>query len=422
MTDSSPSEDTTVSSDRSLKKLAWAIEASQGEFKLILARCNYGSLRSRLVERLQELCSVEIRVLVLKDSDKILYATIRAALGESMPPAMMVLGLESVRHLDQMLTSSNQVREEFRKNLPFPLVLWVNDRVLKNLMRLASDFESWATTVTFVMPPEDLENQLRDTAEQWFTNNLTLTLEACLELEAAYKELLKDERRLNPELEADCESLLGFAKRVNHQIDAAIEHYQRGLVFWQQTNNLERQAKLLDEIAFCYYLKAPPYRYRNHPICQEAQHCVREYLRVIEQIQRPDLMANSILRFGEVLGYLQDWEQLKRLAQQALTQHEAENKPIELARDYGFLAEAALAQERWKEANQFAQKALEVLSVTSKIPFPGSLGGVYKLPDKSVLLYDPSLYLFILAKSQQSLGELAEAIHHLEVAREVGSP
>lgn len=183
-----------------------------------MARCNYGSLRSRLIERLQELCSVEIRVLVLKESDKILYATIREALGEDRPAALMVLGLESVRDIEQMLTSSNQVREEFRKNLPFPLVLWVNDDVLKNLMGLAPDFESWATTVTFGMAPEDLENQLRDTAEQWFTNNLTLTLEACLELETAYKELLKDERGLTPELEADCESLLGFSKRVNNQI------------------------------------------------------------------------------------------------------------------------------------------------------------------------------------------------------------
>ncbi|HAA30751.1 MAG TPA: hypothetical protein DCE56_27490, partial [Cyanobacteria bacterium UBA8553] len=61
-----------------------AIEASVGQFKLILARCSYGNLRSRLIERLQELCSVEIRILVLKETDTILYATIRAALGENL--------------------------------------------------------------------------------------------------------------------------------------------------------------------------------------------------------------------------------------------------------------------------------------------------------------------------------------------------
>jgi WD40 repeat protein len=301
----------------------------------------------------------------------------------------------------------------------------VNDEVMEKLLRLAPDFESWATTVAFLMAPEDLANFLRQTTEQWFTDNLMLTLEACLqlqaELEAAQKDLLSYKRVFTPELEADCESLLGFTKRVSNQIDVAIQHYQRSLVFWQRTNNLERQAKLLDEISFCYYLKAPPYRYKNHPICQDAKHCVQEYLRVIEQLQRPDLIANSILRFGEVLGYLQDWEQLQVLAQQALQVHQAENKPIELARDYGFLAEVALAQERWNDGSEFARKALKVLLVPCNSQSSDKAGVVYELLDKSVVRNDPRLYLFILAKSQQHLGQLSAAICNLEAARDVGS-
>ncbi len=37
----------------------------------------------------------------------------------------MVFGLESVGNLDELWSATNQVREEFRKNFPFPLVLWV---------------------------------------------------------------------------------------------------------------------------------------------------------------------------------------------------------------------------------------------------------------------------------------------------------
>ncbi len=37
----------------------------------------------------------------------------------------MVFGLESVGDLDVLWSATNQVREEFRKNFPFPLVLWV---------------------------------------------------------------------------------------------------------------------------------------------------------------------------------------------------------------------------------------------------------------------------------------------------------
>ena len=50
MTESHQPEDVAVYNERSLKKLAWAIDASVGQFKLFLARCNYTSLRSRLVE------------------------------------------------------------------------------------------------------------------------------------------------------------------------------------------------------------------------------------------------------------------------------------------------------------------------------------------------------------------------------------
>lgn len=261
MTELHRPEDAAVYNERSLKKLAWAIQISKGQFKLILARCNYLRLRSQLVERLlQELHPADIRILNLEESEKKLYARIQAFLSEDVPAALMVFGLESVRDLEQLLTSSNQVREEFRKTFPFPLILWVNDEVLQKLLRLASDFESWATTVAFLMAPEDLVNLLNQRAAQFFTDQLEFTSETCLELEAAQKELRSDERVLDLELEANLESLLGGAKYINNQIEAALEHYQRGLALWQQSKNLERQGKLLSRITFCYYLKALQHR------------------------------------------------------------------------------------------------------------------------------------------------------------------
>jgi hypothetical protein len=47
-----------VHNEKALRQLAWAIENSAGKFKLILVRCNYASLRSRLIIRLQEICQV----------------------------------------------------------------------------------------------------------------------------------------------------------------------------------------------------------------------------------------------------------------------------------------------------------------------------------------------------------------------------
>ncbi|HEY9900889.1 MAG TPA: hypothetical protein V6D43_00405 [Candidatus Sericytochromatia bacterium] len=425
MSESHQPEDVTVHNERSLKKLAWAIEASVGQFKLFLARCNYTSLRAHLSERLQELTSVEIRIFELKTSEKTLYARIQAELDSEQPDALMVFGLESVGDLDELLSATNQVREEFRKNFHFPLVLWVNDQVMEKLLRLAPDFESWATTTEFIVATNELIDFVRQTAQKLFEGNLTLTLEDCREIKLACQDLQSCEPGLDLELKANIESLLGlteYVDYVNRNLDTALEHYQKGLELWQQSNNLERQGKLLQRIAFCYYLKALRHREIDHPDWQATRHYIRQCLEVLEQAQRPDLVANLILSLGRVLRRLQDWEQLQNLAQKAVQQHLIENKPIELAQDYGFLAEVALAKKHWNEAQEFAQKALEVLSLVPSLQSPSSPGVVYELPDISVISYDPSRYHFILAQSQQHLDQPQEAIRNLEAAKEVGGP
>ena len=135
--------------EQSLQELTWAIEMSQGQFSLILARCNSVTLREQMVQRLREICPVEIREVVLDRSVNQLYSTIREQLKDEMPSAVMVLGFESVSAIDRVLTSANQVREEFRKNFRFPLVLWVNDEIVQQLIRLAPDLESWSTRTQF---------------------------------------------------------------------------------------------------------------------------------------------------------------------------------------------------------------------------------------------------------------------------------
>ncbi|MBD1890514.1 hypothetical protein [Coleofasciculus sp. FACHB-SPT9] len=425
MSESHRAEDVAVHNERSLKKLAWAIEASVGQFKLFLARCNYTSLRSQLVEQLRELMSVEIRILELNESEKTLYARIHAELDSQQPDALMVFGLELVGDLDELLSTTNQVREEFRKNFPFPLVLWVSDEVLKKLLQLAPDFESWATTTDFTLTTHELVDFLKETAERFFERNLTVTLSACREIKLACQDLQSRKQVLDLELRANIESLLGLAEYVdyaNRNLDIALEHYQKGLELWQQSNNLERQGQILSDIAFCYYLKAFRRREIAHPDWQATRHYLRQSLEVFEQAQRPDLVANSILGFGRILRRLQDWEQLQTLAQKALQQHQTENRPIELAQDYGFLAEVALEKEDWAEAKEFAQKALDVLSDVPSFQSANRSGAVYKLPDKRLISSDLSRYWFILGQAQQHLDQPQEAIRNLETAKRVGSP
>ncbi|MDF5718440.1 MAG: AAA family ATPase, partial [Rhizonema sp. NSF051] len=410
--------------EKALRQLAWAIQASVGQFKLILARCNYASSRLRLVEQLRKICQVEIRVLVLKESEKTLYSAIREELGEEVPACLMVLGLESVQNLERMLISANQVREEFRNNFSFPLVLWIDDEVHKQMMQIAPDLESWATTKNFAIAKEELTNLIRQIARQFFSNTLTLSLDDYLvlesELEAAQRELLADESNL--ELEANLESLLGLAKEVNHKIDAAIVHYQRGWKLWQQSDCLEKQGKLLGNIAFCYYLKAFKNRDISHSDWQETRHYIYEYLKFIVRNQSLDLIPNIIVHFSEFLDNFPECDQLKILAHQALKKHTNENKLVELARVYGLLAEIDLTQEQWKEANQSAQKALDVLAAIDNWEVPNRSGEFCLASKEFVTSHDVSLYRFIQGKAQYYLGHNQVAIRNLEKARDTGKP
>ncbi|AVH64864.1 nSTAND1 domain-containing NTPase [Nostoc sp. 'Peltigera membranacea cyanobiont' N6] len=433
MSPEQPSEDEHVNSDvydglhlRSLKQLAWAIESSVGQFKLILARCNYGSLRDRLISRLQEICQVEIRVLAVQQSRKTLYTAIQEEFGEEIPACVMVVGLESVQNLSVMLTSANQVREEFRKNFAFPLVLWIDDEIYKQLIQLAPDLESWATTRNFEISTQELVDFVTETANSWFSDRLKFSVDVYVklenELEAAQRYLLNQPDVYNLELQANLESLLGFLKQITNQKDLALQHYHKALELWQQSNNLERQIKILGEIGFCYYLKAFKHQDINHPDWQATWHYVQEYINFISRLRSPDLIANAVVKFGDILRDLQKWETLQSLAEQALVVHQTNNQLRELAKDYGFLAEVALAKRNWVEANQLVQQALKIFAAIPSVESASISGVVSEISARDFKSKDLSLYQFILGRSQYHLGQIQQANLSLETARDVGNP
>ncbi len=97
-----------------------------------------------MVKQLSKLCSTQIQEIILHPSVNTLFTTILTAIEEPPPPALMVFGLESVVAIEQVLTATNLVRDEFPKHFPFPLILCINDELLQKLIRLAPDFKSWA--------------------------------------------------------------------------------------------------------------------------------------------------------------------------------------------------------------------------------------------------------------------------------------
>ncbi len=426
----------------SLQTLSRTLKMSQGQFSLTLVRCNYDVLREQIVGKLHEDCAVDIREFPLPTSVKTLYTTIEAEIAGSQPQALMVFGLESVNAIDKVLTSTNYVREEFRNNFPFPVVLWVTDKILKKLIRLVTDIESWTTTIEFVLSPDQLVDFLGKSADRIFsdilesgnwhlTNSAILGAGSLTELESARKDLETCDIHLEPAIEASLQFINGRHEYACHHISDAIKLYQKSLNFWKyQVAFLGHQAEfsnllftvhpapvleaiLLFHIGLCYRFQGEQHRTGNRPYWTEAKNYFQQSIDVLETAGQQANVGKFINQLGEILQYLEDWDALWKLAIKARRLHQnMENSTVHLAQDYGFLARVALEQQNWQGAKEWALVALDVLNSNLEVSGHGT-------PVKS---QHHGLYLLILAEAEKELGEIQEAIAHLEIARSETPP
>ena len=431
------SADVELYNERSLNALDRAIALSLGEFSLVLVRCNYQRLRDRMMQQLQDLSKDRYKFsqLVLPESATTLYTTIKAyghdkTCSSNEPhPALLILGLESVVALEDLLASSNQVRDEFRKRMPFPFVLWVNDEVLQKLIRFAPDFASWAATpIKFEIATSELIDFLQQQADSLFSTALSAgsgryaawrvstyhsTLNRVtgygsrLELEFALRDLHNRRQPINPELEASLEFVFGLYDYASDNIDSAIVSYQESLRCWRASNNLERQGILLFYIGLCYCRLADLHRTRRHRNLEEAWPYLQQCVDVFASAGRPDLVAQFITQLAEVLERLEAWDALQIVSQKSISLHEIYGSRVQLAQDYGFLAEVAICHSRWSDTKQLAQQSLNILAEILSQPIQHQ--GLHRF-----LL--AQLYQLFLVKSQRELGLLSEAHKCLETA------
>jgi hypothetical protein len=135
------------------KRLARAMMVSAGAFSLILVSCNSAHRQQQVLNLLTEFSSAQIQEIVLPPGTETLYTTISTTVGVDQPDVLMVRGLESVVDINELIVSTNLMRDEFRKQFHCPLVLWVNDEILRKLVWLAPDLKDWAaSTIRFDIP------------------------------------------------------------------------------------------------------------------------------------------------------------------------------------------------------------------------------------------------------------------------------
>ena len=432
-------ENVKAENERSLNTLQRAIALAQGRFSLILVHCNYVHLREQLLQQLP----VEIRQLFLPESAKTLYATIAAEVEQQQPAALMVLGLESVKAIDDLLTSSNRVRDEFRKSFAFPLVLWVNNQVLQKLVKLAPDFYTWAgTPIQFINPTDDLIQFLQQEADELFTKILDAGAERFVdnvdldlslgtgkrwEIESALLEL-QSRGYSQPELEANQQFILGRDAYVNNQMERSRQLYEQSLAFWQQqTDNKQknapsspsspssptphsplptphslRQACLLFHLGLWWRRYAVLHRAEYKTACRHARDYYQQCIEILQQANRSDLTAKFINSLGEVLQQLGEWDELETIAKAAADLHQIYPDSIRLANAYAMLAEVALAKCHWDTAKEYAETALQ------QIP-PTPLGWAQQ--------HYQSWYRLLLAQAQRHLNDVSAALQNLETAK-----
>ncbi|GGA07160.1 WD40 repeat domain-containing protein [Okeania sp. KiyG1] len=427
MTNLNKLENLSQKNQNSLQELAFALEAEGKNFSLILARCNFKSLQHNLIQILANICSLKIQQLNLEPSAITLYTTIEKQIGNEQFQALMVLGLESVKEISQLLPSANQIRGEFSDNFHFPLVLWVTDNVLAEMIRLAPDFYSWAVTIDFEASTNNVVDFIRSTSEDVYrktfeSGNIFLgkdDFDSCtgIQLKAAFQELLNSGVKIESELEASFEFALG---RLGDDLEESRQHYEQSLELWKQNNNLVKQGYLLFYLGLWWRDYAEGNRQEYQHSCLRAKDYFQECIDCFEFAQRSDLVDRFINYLAEVNHRLLDWDELEKVAEKALNIHQNHQTKFRMARAYGFLAEVKSNRKNWHETQELAEQALSLLAeAVTEISNDSEKNN--QVLDWE-LHYHKGWYLFSLAKAQKNLDQVETAVTTLEEAKNITKP
>ncbi|MDJ0599047.1 MAG: WD40 repeat domain-containing protein [Crocosphaera sp.] len=434
--------------DKLIRAIKLATQAQ--EYSTILVRFNCSSLRTTILEQLKTANSLPIRSIILDKETKTLYQGIKKELGDKQPSALMVFGIESVSHVDQVLRSARQDREKIADEFSCPLVLWLTDDMLSKLVRLSPDFASPASVpIEIDISSDEVIHPINSHAERIFQNILkwgagilqeemfSCQNNECItfsQLKLVKQDLEKCGVILNHEVKANLEFLLGYS--LHNLSDSNVsplqccdreislnnfcrKQYEKSLELYRETENFKHQACVLYCLGLWWWREG-----MSHPIKRdESFYKAKDYWQKCVQLFRENdeqkLEARFINAEAEGLKRVKNWEQLETVGQRAKQLHQNYNDDYRLARINGFLAEVSFNQNRdWDQAKALAEEAHD--SVTKILQSP---------PEKTppgwlewTRYYHQGWYLLPLAKAEYQLQEIPQAVKHLEKAKEETKP
>jgi tetratricopeptide (TPR) repeat protein len=224
-----------------LDALARALQLAQG-FTLLIACCNRGDHRDRLMDDLQaRLPQLRVQRLALRQAIPNLLSILRERIDTPPPDAVFVSGLEAWLPSGEeaenapFVLNLNAARNYFPRDVPCPLVLWLPQHLLVAIAHGAPDFCSVRSGLySFAATPQ---------AREWVTEVLTspdhtamagLAYDEKFERIAALTEMLGEFESLPPELrdplaEARLLNSLAALHQVLGNYAVALPLYQRSL-------------------------------------------------------------------------------------------------------------------------------------------------------------------------------------------------
>ncbi len=439
-----------------LAELKRAITLRPNRFSLVLARCNYSRLQQLMVDHLQAFTPLVERSLPAHITT--LLQALTPPPDSPLPGALMVTGLEQLQNATAVFKAANLGRNAFPQALPFPVVLWVSDHTLAILNRHAPDFKSFAAApIAFEYPPGELIDSLHANANDLFATMLSLgdssphpaeatdyqpgsTLRT--ELEFALTDIGQTHAILDSELKASLDFLKGRDAFSRSDLDVARYHFEQSLNYWQKSPRppaysptpplshsptplltpppptpRQKQAVLLFYLGATCRSQATLQRVVYDRMLHKAEDYFAACLRIFRDLGEPDLMGKFIHALAEVQQKLGAWPALARTAQEGLTLHRQD--PIRLARNYGYLAEVALAQGDAATAKTDAERALNILAIAGAVTAGSSGEPDAESPHSALTVanqYQRGWYLFLLGRVYIAQVQPEAAITLLEAA------
>jgi tetratricopeptide (TPR) repeat protein len=349
-----------------------AIETSDKRLSLLLAVCDRDDLRDSITERYECELAVEnisaYRV-TIDHQDPSLYAAINKLIDtepylQSVNPAVITVeGIVSLSDFapegarspfDTFLGYLQWTREGMRK-FPFPIVIWVSERIHNEISRKAQDFYSWRQGVFFFEVEQEQFIPI-----DFPQINLTTNDDSDSGLDLPIDELLSYISQREAEGKQDASlatfyTLLAKAYKKDKQIDLAIATWQKTIALQQDLNPSLDLAHSLNELGILYSQQE---KYNQaEPLFKQALALGQELLGEHD----PDI-AFSLNNLAELYRNQRRYEEAEPLFKQALAirQKLLGDHHSDVPRILNNLAELYRNQRRYEEAEPLFKQALAI--------------------------------------------------------------